>query len=446
MKKPSFKRWKEVISVSAFTITQQMKTMSFQLTFGILFCIALVGPLVAAYLQEDKANEKPKVTTIENLYVTEDLKCGLDITYEELTNLPFYQKMEITKIEGEQENQVEKIKEDLEQNKKNDILVEICEEEEFQIKVYKPQNTKLWKGEGETLLEELETLLDKALQKKTNLTKEQKRILEIDIDTDVQVLSDDGSRKNLGEQTGIAYEEYMYIYGFIFVLLMLGVYAGSVISSTVVSEKNGKVLEYLLTAVSPLSLLFGKIIGVFVLVIGELLCLGGTAKLSDYLAARMRGVEKSVLSGLIPDSILERINIPNVMLALLFVALNLTFFGFLAALAGARASRVEELKDTILVFSACELIGGYLAMFSAIYMMEETTSEFLYFVYMFPISSSFLLPGAIFTGKIDWKIIVGAIVLLLICIRILISVTVKSYQEYLFVSGVKKKKKRGVEN
>lgn len=446
MKKPNIKKWKEIISVSSFTIKQQIKTRSFQLTFGILLCIALIGPFVAAYLQGDKDNEKPKVTTIENLYVAEDLESELDIAYNELSKLSFYKNLKITKVEMEKENQVEEIKEKLEQEKKNDILIEICEEEQFNIKVYKPKNSKLWKGEGEALLEEMEALFDDALEKKTNLTKDQKRVLETTIDTDVQTLSPDGSRKDLEKQNGIAYEEYMCIYGFIFILLMIGVYAGSVISSTIVSEKNGKVLEYLLTALSPISLLLGKIIGVFLLVIGEILCLGCVAKISDCLAASMQGMEKSVLSGLIPDTILKNLTFTNVMLALLFVILNLAFFGFLAAYAGTKASRVEELKDTIIIFSIGELLGGYLAMFSAIYMMEETASGFLYFVYMFPLSSSFLLPGAIFTGKIDWRIVVAAIILLLICIRVLISITVKSYQEHLFVSGVKKRKKRGVKN
>lgn len=446
MRKPNTKKWREIISVSSFTIKQQMKTTSFRLTFGILLCIALIGPFVAAFLQEDKDSKKPQTTTIENLFVAEDLESELDIAYNELSKLPFYKNLKITKVEMEKENQVEEIKEKLEQEKKNDILIEICEEEQFYIKVYKPKNSKLWKGEGEALLEEMKTLFDDALEKKTNLTKDQKKILETTIDTDVQTLSLDGSRKDLKEQNGIAYEEYMYIYGFIFILLMIGVYAGSVISSTIVSEKNGKVLEYLLTALSPISLLLGKIIGVFWLVIGEILCLGCVAKISDCLAANMKGMGKSVLSGVIPDNILNNLNFLNVMLALLFVILNLAFFGFLAAYAGTRASRVEELKDTIIIFSIGELLGGYLAMFSAIYMMEETASGFLYFVYMFPLSSSFLLPGAIFTGKIDWRIVVAAIILLLICIRVLISITVKSYQEHLFVSGVKKRKRRGVKN
>ncbi len=446
MRKPNTKKWREIISVSSFTIKQQMKTTSFRLTFGILLCIALIGPFVAAFLQEDKDSKKPQTTTIENLFVAEDLESELDIAYNELSKLPFYKNLKITKVEMEKENQVEKIKEKLEQEKKNDILIEICEEEQFYIKVYKPKNSKLWKGEGEALLEEMEVLFDDALEKKTNLTKEQKRILGTTVDTNVQALSPDGSRKDLEEQNGIAYEEYMYIYGFIFILLMIGVYAGSVISSTIVSEKNGKVLEYLLTALSPISLLLGKIIGVFWLVIGEILCLGCVAKISDCLAANMKGMGKSVLSGVIPDNILNNLNFLNVMLALLFVILNLAFFGFLAAYAGTRASRVEELKDTIIIFSIGELLGGYLAMFSAIYMMEETTSGFLYFVYMFPLSSSFLLPGSIFTGKIDWRIVVAAIILLFICIRVLISITVKSYQEHLFVSGVKKRKRRGVKN
>ena len=104
MKKPNIKKWKEVISVSSFTIKQQIKTRSFQLTFGILLCIALLGPFVAAYLQGDKEDEKPMATTIENLFVTEDLKSELDISYKELSKLPFYKNLKITKVEIENIN------------------------------------------------------------------------------------------------------------------------------------------------------------------------------------------------------------------------------------------------------------------------------------------------------------------------------------------------------
>lgn len=446
MKKPNIRNLKEIILVTSFTMKQQMKTRSFQLTFGVLLCIALIGPFVAGLLQENTESEKPQTTTIENLYVVEDLKNGLKIEYDELSSVRFYKDLNIIMVKPEQEKRIEKIKDNLEHINKKDILLELYEEEQFLVKVYKPRNSELWKGEGEALLEEVESLLERSLEKKTNLSKEQQKIIDVTIDTGVQVFSKDGSKKDIGEENGIAYGEYMCIYGFIFGLLMIGVYAGSVIASSVVSEKNGKVLEYLLTSVSPLSLLFGKIIGVFLLVIGEILCIGCIAKISDSLAAGMQGIEKSILSGFIPDSILERLTFFNVIFALLFIILNLMFFGFLAAFAGTRASRIEELKDTIIIFSIGELVGGYLAMFSAIYMMEETTGGVLYFAYMFPLSSSFLLPGAIFTGAINWRIIIGAILLLLICIRILIAVTVKSYQEHLFVSGVKRKKKRGVKN
>lgn len=446
MRKFNVKNWKESIQVAVFTIKQQLKTRSFQFAFAIFLCIALFGPFVAGFLQGGKESEKPQTTTIESLYVVEKLESGLELEYETLSELPFYKNLKIVRVESGQENRIAKIKDDLEHINRNDILLDVCEEEQFSIKIYKPRKSTLWEKEGENLLEEVELLLDRALKKYTNLSPKQQKVLDMTMDTKIQVLSRDGSKKDLEKEDGIAYGEYMCIYGFIFVLLMIGVYAGSVIASTVVSEKNGKVLEYLLTAVSPFSLLFGKIIGVFLLVIGEIICIGCVTKISDCLAADMQGMKKSVLSGVIPDAILERFSLSNVLLALIFIILNLVFFGFLAAFAGTRASRVEELKDTIMIFSIGELVGGYLAMFSAVYMMEETKGVFLYFAYIFPLSSSFLLPGAIFTGRIDQRIIAVAILLLLICVNILIAVTVKSYQKHLFLSGSKRKKKRGVEN
>lgn len=320
--------------------------------------------------------------------------------------------------------------------------MEVSEEEEFMITVYVPRESSLWDGEGDYLLQKVKALLKKERKKKANLSKKQQEIIDSKMDTSIQMLYQDGSIKEIEKEQGIAYGEYTCIYGFIFLLLMIGVYAGSAIASSVVSEKNGRVLEYLLTTVSTFSLLLGKIIGIFSLVIMEILSIGCVTKISDFLAAGMYGSQKSILAGMIPDTIWEHLTLSNMLISVFFVLLNLVFFGFLAAFSGTRAGRVEELKDTMMVFSIGELIGGYLAMFSSIYMMEETTGIFLDFAYIFPLSSSFLLPGAIFTGRIDWKILLVAGLLLTICVSILIPVTVKSYQKHLF-SSVKKEKRKG---
>lgn len=443
MKMHKIIKCKEIVWVAAFTIRQQLKTRSFQIAFAILVCIAFLGPFLTAFFQGEKEGEKPETTTIEKIYVVEELENPLEIGYTELKEIPFYKNIKIVQLESGQKEQIQKVKDKLEHTKNNDVLLEIYEKDQFLIRIYKPRNSTLWEGEGNALQSEIEALLRQALEKKTNLSKEQKRILDSSIDTRVQVFGQDGIRRDLEEENGIAYGEYMCIYGFIFLLLMIGVYAGSMIASTVVSEKNGKVLEYLLTAVSPLNLLFGKVIGVFLLVIGEMLCVAGIAKISDFLAAGMTGAKKSVLAGFVPETILERFGILNGTLSVIFVILNLLFFGFLAAFAGTKASRIEELKDTMMIFSVGELVGGYLSMFCAIYMMEETEGILLDFAYLFPLSSSFLLPGAVLTGRADWRIVLVAILLLIICVAVLIWVTVKSYQEHLFFSKGKFKGRRG---
>ena len=446
MKKFSLKKWKEVLWVASFTTKQQMKTKSCQIAFVLLLMVAVFGPFVAGFMKADKEQKQPQNTTIENLYVVEELRDGLSLPYGNLRKIPFYKDLRITRIDSNEKKKVKNIKDELEHTQKNQILLEVFEGEEFMLTVYVPRESSLWGSEGDYLLQKVKSLLKKERKKKANLSKKQQEIIDSKMDTTLQMIYQDGSIKEIEKDPGIAYGEYTCIYGFIFLLLMIGVYAGSAIASSVVSEKNGRLLEYLLTAVSPFSLLMGKIIGIFSLVIVEMLSVGCVTKVSDYLAAGMYGNQNSVLAGMIPDTIWEHLTFFNMMVSVFFIVLNLVFFGFLAAFSGTRAGRVEELKDTMMVFSIGELIGGYLAMFSSIYMMEETTGIFLNFSYIFPLSSSFLLPGAIFTGRIDWKILLVSGLLLVICVSILIPVTVKSYQKHLFSSVTKEKRKGGQEN
>lgn len=434
------KKYKEVLQVLSFTIKQQLKTKSFQIGLVVALVTAFFGPFVAALFWQEDEMKKPDATTIETIYVVEKLESKLDITYEQLKENSFYNGIKIVEVSAEDTKEIEYIKEELEYTENREVLLEIREGGEFVIKIYTPPNGNLWEGEGSYLQDEIEQLLREAVEEKTGLSGKQKKIVNTSIDTRVQVIDSNGRTKNLEEENGIAYGEYTCIYGFIFLLLMLGIYAGNMIASFVVSEKNGKVLEYLLTFVSPLSLLSGKIIAAFLLVGGELLCVGFVAKISDYFASGTTGKNSSVLAEFVPDTILERLDISTGILLIVFVLLNLLFFGFLAALAGTRAGRIEELKDTMIIFSVGELVGGYLAMFCAVYMMEESGGIFVNAACLFPLSSSFLLPGAILTGKADGKLVLGAALLLGSCVGILIRITVKSYQEHLFVSKDKKRK------
>ena len=149
-----------------------------------------------------------------------------------------------------------------------------------------------------------------------------------------------------------------------------------------------------------------------------------------------------MIGSMLPDTIISNLSLGTVVLVLFFIVLNLTLYGFLAAYAGSLASKVEELKDTVGIFSIAELVGGYLALFSAMYMTEGTTSLFLKFVYLFPLSSVFMIPGALLVGKVNFFMVFLAIVFVMISIIVLVIVTIKTYKTHLFSSGVKKKKKR----
>lgn len=430
---------KEIFLVCKFTVKQSCKTKSFQISFAILACLAFFGPIIMGIIQAKPEDNMPNNTEISTLYIGMDLG-EVKVDFEKLLEDDFYSKMKIEYIEMKD---VEERKNALEKEGKNQLLVEVNHmESNFQIKAWEPVKNSFWERDVETLLERMSAILTESIQLQCALTDSQKLALNTQVNTEVHKVQENGEIKNLSKKTGIAESDSMFIYGFIMVILMIGAFAGSSIASSVVSEKNGKILEYLLTSISPIGILAGKIIGCILLTVGEILCIGAIAVVADGIAKNISNQEGSMIGSMLPDTIISNLSLGTVVLVLFFIVLNLTLYGFLAAYAGSLASKVEELKDTVGIFSIAELVGGYLALFSAMYMTEGTTSLFLKFVYLFPLSSVFMIPGALLVGKVNFFMVFLAIVFVMISIIVLVIVTIKTYKTHLFSSGVKKKKKR----
>lgn len=430
MKKSRKNKISEICSVIYFTIMQQLKTRSYQISLLIFVCIAVIGPSVAAFLQE-RESSKGNFTTIETLYVVENDDCNLKFSEEELKKNKYYSKMKVIWLSATEKEKIEGLKKQMEQQLPRTLIVEILEKGKIYVDIWKPRKGELWIGEAEKIQQEIIKQFQDSIKNNLLFSKEQQEILDTKIDSRIEKIQLNGKEQEIEKTKGIERKEQSFIYGFVFLLIMLGVMAGGMIAGNVVREKNEKILEYLLISVSPVSLLLGKIAGIFILVITELVGIGLLGFCSDYFVQKKGNLKQGMISAIIPEAIKSQLTLGNVILIIIFVVLNMLLYGFLAALAGARASKVDELKDTLMPFSLCELIGGYLAMFTSIYMIKNASSIMVKIVCIFPLSSSFLLPGAILTNCISGMTIMLAMLLLIVSVILVMVFTVKSYKKNL---------------
>lgn len=134
-------------------------------------------------------------------------------------------------------------------------------------------------------------------------------------------------------------KNYISTYIIILMLYMAIIMYGQMVSQSVVSEKNTRAMEMLITCAKPSHLMFGKVFGSGLAGLTQLVLIIATAIVSV----------NTIGSNSIPDAILEYLHLPisTALYALLFFTLGYFIYSFLLAAFASLASRSEDLNTLI---------------------------------------------------------------------------------------------------
>lgn len=246
----------------------------------------------------------------------------------------------------------------------------------------------------------------------------------------VVTVADASGEAIVEEDTSISDSEYWLLYGLVFVVMMICTMTGSQVATSVVTEKSSKVVEYLLTSIKPLAIIIGKVLAMLCVVMLETVCLIVGIAVSNSLTSSGSG--QNMFAKILSPEILSHLNVGNILLCLLLLALGLLFYATLAGLAGATVSKIEESSEALTTFTISIMIGAYMGMAAAIQLMASGESAYVVFAQLFPLSAPFLLPGSILIGKTStWLIIVG--LLILVAANVLLMAFVARVYENLIV-------------
>lgn len=169
------------------------------------------------------------------------------------------------------------------------------------------------------------------------------------------------------------------IYGVILLYILLVQY-GAWIVNGVVEEKASRVIEVLLSAVRPRELLFGKVVGI------GLVALGQAVLLLAVVLATAAAVGSNVLRG---TSIVAALTM------LLWLLLGYWLYCWLYAAAGSLVSRTEDAQNVSFPVSI-PLLVSYLISFTA--MTGGEVSPLVRVLSFFPFSAPFLMPVRVAVG------------------------------------------------
>jgi ABC-2 type transport system permease protein len=430
MKKGNLTGWKDIFS---FTLIQTLKSKAFIISYVVVLVLAMISMPIIRIITSRGSADVNGTSPVKKVYVNNE------------TNLPNMDFNGLLKDERMSHITFEALKEDydvvaarIENTEKEAIILTLMEKEgTYSLNFIKASSGPVKESSmqllSDTIAPEFETFKMKFL----GIKDEQLAMIHAEVNTTVS-MADVNGVLIIEEDTSISNSEYWFIYGILFIVMMINVLASTQIASSIVTEKSTRVIEYLLTSVKPLAIMVGKITAMLTAVLFQVISLVSILVVSNKISeALSSGEVESVLSQYLPKDIFQNLNIINIMFCLILIVLGMIFYATLAGLAGATVSRIEELSEGLTLFTFTNIIGSYIGIAAAIMLMSKGINGFVIFSFLFPLSSPFILPGAILIGKASLPIAAVSIVLQVIFIMLLFKFVAKVYETLILHNGNK---------
>ena len=324
------------------------------------------------------------------------------------------------------------------EEEQNSVILYLIEDEQYcYIQFLRSPDGDVTNYELQMLGQFVQNAYTKAKVRILGLTEEQMTFFETSVVASSSVV--DTENAIVLEDTSITEGEYWFIYGMMFVVLMVCIMASSQVAASIVQEKSSKVIEYLLTSIRPLAIIVGKVFAMLVAVMVQLIALILAAFVSTKIGALLSGESGNAITQFMTPEMLESLNFGNIVLGLLVAGAGMVLYATLAGLCGATASRMEESGESLTLLTMTSLIGFYIGFGAASTLMASGDNAFVTFALIFPVSSSFLLPAALLVGKADLWIALIAIAVLLLSIVLMFRFVAKVYEGLILHNGARLK-------
>jgi len=154
-------------------------------------------------------------------------------------------------------------------------------------------------------------------------------------------------------------EELSQARGLVYVLMFLIYFAviiySSMIATEVAAEKSSRVMEILISSVSPVKHMFAKVLGIGTLGLLQMVLLG----LAGYIALKTTSSEMA--DGFFSVFGFSNMNVGTLVYAVVFFLLGYFLFATLAALLGSLVSRTEDVQQIIMPMTLLIVAGFMIA-------------------------------------------------------------------------------------
>ncbi|QMV43020.1 ABC transporter permease [Cohnella cholangitidis] len=208
-------------------------------------------------------------------------------------------------------------------------------------------------GTSSTLATALQLVKNNIITEDAGLSKEQKAQLDAQVSFDTNKVSFSNEKGKTEEEQGMAIG---LTYAMIILLFMAVMITGQLIATEITAEKSSRVMEIIVTSVSPLKQMWGKILGTFFVAIIQIVILIGAFVINLTMPQNADSLDKFGIDLSVLDTNL-------VIYAILFYLAGFFLYATLFAAVGSIVSRTEDLGQAVMPITMITLVGFYIAMF-----------------------------------------------------------------------------------
>lgn len=430
MKKSNVSGWKGVFS---FTLVQTLKSKAYIISYVLLLVLMLISMPIANMIASGGTEEADTPSLVKKVYVYNETTLP-NMNFSELLKNAAMSHIVFETTSEEYDVVAERI----EEVENEAVILTITESEGmYSLNFVKASNDRIKKRSMQLLGDAVGQQFVMFRINTLGITDAQTAMLHAEVNTKVSMADIKGTPL-IKEDTSISFSEYWFIYGILFIVLMVNVMASTQIATSIVTEKSTRVVEYLLISVKPLALMVGKVIAMLTAVLIQMLSMAVMLLISNVIATKLlAGNTESIVAQYIPKNIFQNLNVINIVVCFILIILGMVFYATLAGLTGATVSRLEELGEGLMLFTLTNLVGAYIGMGAAATLMGAGINGFIIFSFIFPLSSPFVLPGALLIGKASLPIAAAAIALQAVFIVLLFRFIAKVYETLILHNGNK---------
>ena len=425
MKKDNVRGWKDVFT---FTLTQTLKSKTYIVSLIFMIVSVMISMPVMNILMKGNTVEEPEKSAVEKVYFYNMTLCRtLDFENEFPEG---YRHIVFEDTVGD----MTELETKLQEEEPNAVILALMEDENYcYIQFVRNPDGEVSSYELQLLGQYVQNAYTKAKVELLGLTEEQIKFFETSVVSSAGVV--DTKSALMIEDTSISEGEYWFIYGMMFVVLMICILASTTVATSIVQEKSSKVIEYLLTSVRPLAVIVGKVFAMLVTVMIQMVSLVLAGFVSTKIGTLVTGESTNVITQYMTPEMLASLNFGNIVLGLVTAGAGIVLYATLAGLCGATASRMEDSSESLTLLSMTSLVGFYIGFGAAGTLMASGENAFVTFALIFPISSAFLLPAALLVGKANVWIALIAITVLFLSIVLMFKFVAKVYEGLILHNG-----------